>query len=194
MQTCANIRAFALAFGYNTRMRKRNIPFALSQDIFEIPAEFYQSIGVKALLVDLDNTLDPYVVSSPCDRTKEWKEKIVAAGIRIVILSNNSGGRVGKYASELGVEARFFMKKPFSGPLKKFLAEENLSKDEVILVGDQIQTDVLAANGAGVRVILTEPLYHKEPPWTRFNRIFDRPKRKKIKSRHLSPYWKEIQK
>ncbi len=173
-------------------MRKRNIPFALSQDIFEIPAEFYISLGVKALLVDLDNTLDPYVVSSPSEKTKEWKQKMVEKGLRIVILSNNSGGRVGKYASELGVEARFFMKKPFAGPLKRFLQEEGLSKDEVILVGDQIQTDVKAGNGAGVRVILTEPLFHKEPPWTKFNRIFDRPKRKKIKARHLSPYWKEV--
>ena len=173
-------------------MRKRNIPFALSQDIFEIPPEFYLSLGVKAVLVDLDNTLDPYVVSSPQEKTKQWKEKLVGAGLRIVILSNNSGGRVGKYASELGVEARFFMKKPFSGPLKRFLLEEKLSKDEVILVGDQIQTDVKAANGAGVRVILTEPLFHKEPPWTKFNRIFDRPKRKRIKEKHLAPYWKEV--
>ena len=174
-------------------MRSRSIPFALSQDIFEIPASFYLSLGVKAVLVDLDNTLDPYVVSTPSEKTKRWKEDLEKAGLRIVILSNNSGGRVGKYAWELGVEARFFMKKPFAGPLKKFLLEEKLSPDEAILVGDQIQTDVKAGNGAGVRVILTEPLFHKEPPWTKFNRLFDRPKRKKIKKDHLSPYWKEIQ-
>ena len=174
-------------------MMKRSIPFALSQDIFEIPPEFYLSLGVKAVLVDLDNTLDPYVVSSPSDRTIEWKQKMTSAGLRIVILSNNSGGRVGKYSSELGVEARYLMRKPFAGPLKKFLKEEGLAKEEAILVGDQIQTDVLAGNGAGVRVILTEPLYHEEPPWTKFNRIFDKPKRKKIKAKHLSPYWKEVQ-
>ena len=175
------------------RMRRRNIPFALANDIFEIAPEFYASLGVKVLFVDLDNTLDPYTVSEPTERTLAWKKSMDEAGIRVVILSNNSGKRVHHYASLLGVDCRCFMKKPFSGPLKKVMAEEHLSKDEVLLVGDQIQTDVLAGNGAGIRVILTEPLDLTEPPWTKFNRIFDRPKRKKIKARHLAPSWKEVQ-
>lgn len=173
-------------------MRQRNIPFALSENIFEIPAAFYLGLGIKAVLVDLDNTLDPNHVAEPTERPVAWKQTLLDAGLRIVILSNNSGKRVRRYAKELGVECRCFMKKPLSGPLKRFLKEEGLSKDEVVLVGDQIQTDVLAANGAGVRAILTEPLFQKEPPWTKFNRIFDRPKRKKIKARHLAPYWKEL--
>ncbi|MCR5349193.1 MAG: HAD-IIIA family hydrolase [Bacilli bacterium] len=173
-------------------MRRRCIPFALAETIFEIPASFYQSLGVKAVLVDLDNTLDPYVVSDPTESPKKWKEALLGAGLRIVILSNNSGKRVSRYATELGVEHRCFMKKPFSGPLKRFLAQENLKPGEAILVGDQIMTDVQAANGAGVRCVLTEPLDPREPPWTKFNRLFDRPKRKKIKAKGLAPDWKEI--
>lgn len=177
---------------YYMRMRKRNIPFALSSTLFEIGADFYLGHGVKVLLMDLDNTLDPYTVSEPREATLEWKKRMAEAGLRIVILSNNSGKRVSKYAGLLGVECRCFMRKPFSGPLKRFLKEENLSVDEVMLVGDQIQTDVKAANGAGVRCILLDPIDPHEPPWTKFNRIFDKPKRKKIKRLHLAPYWKEV--
>ena len=173
-------------------MRARCIPFALSETIFEIPAEFYQSLGVKVVLVDLDNTLDPYSVSDPTERTIAWRNRIIDAGLRIVILSNNSGKRVRRYAKTLEVENRCFMRKPFSGPLKRFLVEEGLNPAEAIMVGDQIQTDVKAANGAGVKAILTEPLDPAEPIWTKFNRIFDRPKRKKIKSKRLSPNWKEV--
>ena len=173
-------------------MNSRCIPFALADNIFEISPEFYAKLGVKAVLVDLDNTLDPYSVDDPTDRPIAWKKALYDAGLRIVILSNNSGKRVSRYAKALGVEHRCFMKKPFPGPLKRFLAEEGLSPDEVLLIGDQIQTDVKAGNGAGVRVILTEPLDPKEPPWTRINRIFDKPKRKKIKAEHLSPNWKEV--
>lgn len=174
------------------RMRLRNIPFATAKTIFEIGADFYRSLGVTTVLVDLDNTLDPYIVAEPTERTISWKEGLVEAGLRIVILSNNSGKRVQHYAKLLGVECRCFMRKPFSGPLKRFIAEEKLAKSEVVLVGDQIQTDVKAANGAGIRAILTEPLDPHEPPWTKFNRIFDKPKRKKIFARHLAPDWKEI--
>lgn len=173
-------------------MRKRCIPFALAENIFELEPSFYKSLGITHVLVDLDNTLDPYAVSEPTQRTLDWKNTMVEAGLEIVILSNNSGKRVHHYANLLGVECRCFMKKPFSGPLKRFLVETGLKPNQVILVGDQIQTDVKAANGAGVRCILTEPLNPDEPPWTKFNRIFDRPKRKKIKSDHLSPNWREV--
>lgn len=173
-------------------MRHRNRPFALANSIFEIEPSFYRSLGITTVLVDLDNTLDPYTVSDPTERTIKWKESLIALGLRIVILSNNSGKRVRRYAEKLGVECRCFMRKPFSGPLKKFLAEEKLEKNEVVLIGDQIQTDVKAANGAGIRVILTEPLDPQEPPWTKFNRIFDKPKREKIFKRKLAPHWKEI--
>ena len=173
-------------------MNSRVIPFATAQNVFEIPASFYKKLGVKTLLLDLDNTLDPYTVSEPSERTKDWAKAMMDEGLDIYILSNNSGKRVGKYAGLLGVKARYFMKKPFSGPLKRFLAEMNYKKEEVILIGDQIQTDVKAGNGAGIRVILTEPLYEVEPPWTKFNRIFDRPKRKKIYAKHLCPTWQEV--
>ena len=174
-------------------MRRRNIPFALAQNIFVIDADFYAKHGVTTLLVDLDNTLDPYVVKDPSPETIVWKKRMDEAHIRVVILSNNSGTRVHRYAEGLGVECRCFMKKPFSGPLKKFLEEEKLPKESVLLVGDQIMTDVKAGNGAGVRVILTEPLYtKKEPPWTRFNRLFDRPIRKKIKAKGLAKDFKEV--
>ena len=173
-------------------MRKRVIPFCRANSVFEIPASFYRKLGVKVLLMDLDNTLDPYTVSEPSDRALAWAKQMKEEGFSIYILSNNSGKRVGHYASLLGVNARYFMKKPFSGPLKRFLEEMNLPKEEVILIGDQIQTDVKAGNGAGIRVILTEPLYEVEPPWTKFNRLFDKPKRKKIVNKHLSPLWQEV--
>lgn len=172
-------------------MWKRNIPFALAQDIFEIGADYYKALGVTTLLVDLDMTLDPNSVKTPSERTLAWSKAMGDEGIRIVILSNNSGTRVHTYADLLGVECRCFMRKPFAGPLKAFLKEEGLSPEECILIGDQIQTDVLAGNGAGVRVILTEPLGGKEPPWTKFNRLFDRPKRKKIRAKGLAPHWRD---
>lgn len=173
-------------------MRKKVIPFAHATSLYEVDFSFFHSLGIKTLLLDLDNTLDPYTVSEPTSRALEWAKKAKEEGFDIYILSNNSGKRVGRYASLLGVKARYFMKKPFSGPLIRFLNEAKLKKEEVMLIGDQIQTDVKAGNGAGIRVLLTEPLFHKEPPWTKINRIFDRPKRKKILKHHLCPEWKEV--
>ncbi len=173
-------------------MRKRVIPFAYAQSIFEIEPVFYVRLGVKHLLVDLDNTLDPYTVDEPTERTKRWAQAVETAGLDITILSNNTGKRVSRYAKLLGVNFQGMMKKPFSGPLKRYLKDKGIAPSEAMLVGDQIQTDVKAANGAGVRVVLTEPLDPHEPPWTKFNRLFDKPKRKKMKKQGLLRNWEDI--
>ena len=62
---------------------------------------------------------------------------------------------------------------------------------EILFVGDQIQTDVRAANGAGIRVLLSEPLWPKEPIWTKLNRFFEKMKRKKVNLMLKGKDWKE---
>ena len=173
-------------------MLKKRIPYALANTLYEIPFSFYLAKGIKTIFLDLDNTLVPYHCSSPDDRAKKWAQEAKDNGITLYILSNNTGKRVGLFAKELGIEHASLMRKPFSGPLKRFLRTKGLDPNECIMVGDQIMTDVTACNGAHVRCILTEPLDGSEPPWTRFNRLFDRPKRKKIKKLGLAKPWEEL--
>lgn len=166
-------------------MWKRVVPFAYSPDIFSIPDSFWASSGAKVVLSDLDNTLDPYSVKLPSPRVKELKDRLESLGIKLRIASNNHSKRVQDYASALGVEADCFLLKPFSHKLKKALRELGVEKTEAILVGDQISTDVIAGNGAGIRTILTEPLSPEEPTCTKINRLFDRPIRKKLRKKGL---------
>lgn len=173
-------------------MRNRNVPFAHAASLYEIDIAFFKKLGIKYILTDLDNTLDPNFIKEPEPHAFELKKKLDEAGIQLIIVSNNSGERVHRYARLLGVTAECFMNKPFSGRLKKMMAAHGIAKEEAIMVGDQIQTDVIAANGAGVRAILTEPLSKKEPPWTLFNRLFDRPKRKSMAKKGLLKDWREF--
>ncbi len=173
-------------------MKDRRIPFAHANSIYEIDIAFFQKLGVKYILIDLDNTLDPNFVKEPEPHAYELKKKLDEAGIQLIIVSNNSGERVHRYAELLGVKAECFMNKPFSGRLKKMMEQHGINPDEAIMVGDQIQTDVIAANGAGVRCVLTERLSKKEPPWTLFNRIFDWPKRKRMAKKGQLKDWREF--
>lgn len=173
-------------------MLKKRVPYALANSLYEIPFSFYSSCGVKTILLDLDNTLVPYACPVPDDKAREWAKEAKENGFEVYILSNNTGKRVGLFSKELGVSHASMMRKPFSGPLKRFLKTKGLKAEECIMVGDQIMTDVTACNGAGVRCVLTEPLDGHEPPWTRLNRLFDRPKRKKIKRLGLAKPWEEL--
>ena len=159
-------------------MFKGFIPFAHAQSIYEIDPEFFKRNGVKTLFIDLDNTLDSYKARVPQERTINLVNMIKESGVVPVIISNNRPDRVSGYADTLGIEFLASARKPFSKRIKQELARRNLKNDEVMLVGDQMMTDVQAARGAKIRVVLTEKVV-KEDQWTtHINRIFDRPIRR----------------
>ena len=98
----------------------------------------------------------------------------------ICIVSNNKAKRKSIYCDRLGVQGIFSCFKPFPNKIVKFIKELGYQKDEVVLVGDQLITDVLCGNNAKIRVILTEPIVKKDQWTTRFNRLIDRPIRKSM--------------
>ena len=117
----------------------------------------------------------------------------LVSGITFMIVSNNTGRRVRIYAKNLGVRAVCWMLKPFATRLKHFIKKEGFNRDEVLLVGDQLLTDILSGNGAKVRTLLVSPISRKiEPPWTKTNRFFEKRIRVKILLNRLTPYWRAL--
>lgn len=169
-------------------MKKKPIwfPTYRANSIFEIPVSFYAEHGIKVVLSDLDNTLDDYRVKTPSPRTQELVKNLKEAGIDFYIASNNTSKRVSLYGKELGITVFSGLMKPFSGPLKKLIEKQGFKKEEVVLIGDQVLTDVKAGNKAGIMTILTEPISEGDIIWTRFNRIFEKKKRKKILSENYN--------
>ncbi len=172
-------------------MFKRFIPFAHAKSIYEIDAEFFKKQGIKVLFMDLDNTLDSYKAKEPQERTINLVKSIKKLGITPVIISNNKPHRVCGYADKLGVEFLASARKPFSKKIKAEIARRGLTPDDVMLVGDQMMTDVLAAKGAGIRVVLTEKVV-KEDQWTtHINRLMDRPIRRYHRKRGNLVDWRD---
>jgi len=171
-------------------MFDRFIPFAHAQSIYEISMDFFLKNNVKYLLIDLDNTLDSYRLYEPTERAVELIKTIKEAGIVPIVVSNNTGKRVGTYANHLGIEFISSARKPFSGRLKKVLKEKGIKPEEAMLVGDQLITDVLAAKGAHLRVVLTEKIVKEDQFTTHFNRLLDRPIRKHLRKKGKLPDWR----
>lgn len=165
-------------------------PFAHAKSIYEIDLDFFKKMGVEVLFIDLDNTLDSYKLYHPTDRARKLISDILAKGIRPVIVSNNSGKRVSTYANDLGVEFLNSCAKPFPHKINRFIKDNNLDRSKVMLVGDQMMTDVAAGNNAKIRVILTDKIV-KEDQWTtHINRIFGRPIRKYQTKKGRMPDWR----
>lgn len=144
-------------------------------DTFDMAsAEFLCSIGVKGVLLDIDNTLEPYENPTPGERVKAWFLELEATGIRCAFVSNNNRERVGIFNENLRFPAYPHAKKPFKKNLLRAMKDIGTTKSETIFMGDQIYTDVWAARSAGIRAILVPPINDKKDPFTKFKRFLER--------------------
>ena len=154
-------------------------------DTFDMAsAEFLTSIGVRGIILDIDNTLEPYEHPLPGERVLKWLDSLCAAGIKTAIVSNNNRERVELFNKDIGMPAYFKSGKPFTGKLFAAMSAMGTGKNDTVLMGDQVFTDVWAAHNAGLRAILVPPINDKRDLLTRFKRLLERPILKKYDRRH----------
>jgi uncharacterized protein len=171
---------------------KKYIPYAYSDSLFEISPDFFKKIGVKYLICDLDNTLDSHKQEVPSERTKEYLELLKENNLIPVIISNNTKKRVGKYCESLNLLYIYSALKPFTKNTRKFLKENDINPDECIMIGDQLMTDIKCANKIGIKSILTENVASSDQIVTRWNKLFDKPIRNRLKKKELLINWRTI--
>ena len=136
---------------------------------------FLKEQGIRALVLDIDNTLEPYENPTPGEGVLAWFEALAEAGIQAAFVSNNGKERVETFNRSLGKIAFYKAKKPFPKKIKRAMREMGVSKEETLFMGDQIFTDVLAARLSGIRAALVPPIKDKTDPLTRFKRLLERP-------------------
>ena len=157
------------------------IPTYYAKSIYDIPIKFYKENNIKIIFCDLDNTLDPFYVKEPTSKALNLVQQLKQNDIRLIITSNNHGERVTRYSKLLGVECHYSSLKPLGYRLRRFIKNMNFNQDDIVMIGDQILTDIIASKNTKVRSILTEPAVKGDLPVTKFNRVFDKIIRKIIK-------------
>lgn len=140
-----------------------------------ITPEFLESIGIKALLIDIDNTLAPYEQAEPDERIRGWFEGLSASGIKASLISNNHAERVELFNRSLGLDAYPDSKKPKPHTLR--VAMEKMGSDErnTAVIGDQLLTDALAAHNLGLRALIVPPIKDKTTLFFKFKRWLEKP-------------------
>ena len=140
----------------------------------EATPELLRSLGVRAVLVDLDDTLVPSGGGASHPACAPWFESLRAAGIRSLILSNGTRARVAACCESFGTEGFPLVGKPFGFAYRRGLARLGTRPSETAMIGDQLFTDILGANLAGLVTILVRPLTPGGLPHTRAVRRLER--------------------
>ncbi|MCM3588853.1 YqeG family HAD IIIA-type phosphatase [Mesobacillus maritimus] len=155
-------------------MLKHFLPDQHVKSIFEITPESLKEKGVKGIITDLDNTLVEWDRPSATPKLIEWFENMKKNDILVTIVSNNKEDRVKFFADPLVTPYIYRAKKPMTKAFNRAVKDMGLNKDETVVIGDQLLTDVFGGNRGGFHTILVVPVAQTDGLATRFNRAIER--------------------
>lgn len=144
-------------------------PTMYKKNIFDINYKKLKELGIKCLVFDLDNTLG-LIDEKECPAEVKKLLKRLKKDFKIFISSNNVYERIVPYIEELEIEGEAFSLKPLPKGLMRIRKKYGYKKNEMVMIGDQIVTDILSGNWYGVMTILVDPLGVKDLKITGLNR------------------------
>ena len=148
-------------------------PTWMVKSIHQVTVEQLKENNIKAVMADLDNTLVAWNNPGGTEETFQWIKSMKDAGIPVVILSNNNHYRVKKVADIFDIGFVPNALKPLGLGFQKAFKQIDIPKENIVMVGDQIVTDIKGANTVGVRNILVKPIVDSDAWNTRLNRFIE---------------------
>ena len=130
--------------------------------------------GFKAVFIDIDNTITVPNTGLLTDEAKKFCEDIKNAGLEPIIFSNNTKKRVEKFVGDYNIEWHYLAMKPLPFAFLKACKKKGYKPSECVAIGDQLVTDILAANLSGCYGVYSKQLQAKDTPLTKINRVFER--------------------
>lgn len=128
---------------------------------YDIDFYAYYNKGYRGILFDVDNTLvehgQPVTI-----RAIELFARLREAGFKTCIISNNKEYRVKPLADALESYYVYKAGKPAARGYIEGMEHMGTSGRTTLFVGDQIFTDILGANRAGIHSILVKPVAKHE--------------------------------
>lgn len=155
-------------------------PDFMVERVYHLTAESLKEKGFTTVLVDLDNTLIAWNNPKGTPEMRAWLEDMKQAGIQVVVVSNNNYKRVQEAVEPFGIPFEARAMKPFNWGIARAMKRFGLSKDQVVMVGDQLMTDIRASKRAGIASVLVQPMVTSDAWNTQFNRWRERRVKAKI--------------
>ena len=155
-------------------MRISFLPFVITEKLTDLTPQYLRAHNIRLLMLDFDNTIVPYTTSTPTRAMTDWLRMMNGSDIQMCVVSNSKRDRVRKFCAAYGLDCITHAKKPFSRGIRQCLAQYGIPAGEAALVGDQIFTDTLGANGCGVRPILVTAIDNHNF-WLKARHVLEKP-------------------
>lgn len=150
------------------------LPKCIAPALTDITPELLRRRGIKLLMLDFDNTIVPYTTDVPTEEMKAWISAMKKTEIQLCVVSNSKKERVKVFCAAYGLDCITHARKPFAKGIRQCLAKYGIPAKNAALVGDQIFTDTLGANGQGVYSILVSAI-HNHNFWLKARHVLELP-------------------
>ena len=132
-------------------------PEYVFKDVTHITPEWLAQKGIRALVLDIDNTLT-------ADRSQELPEEVAAwlaamrkAEVKLTIVSNGAEKRVRPFAEKLGLAYLYRAAKPLPFALMVAQHRMGVKHRQMAMVGDQLYADRMVAALYGIPGLMVIP-------------------------------------
>ena len=139
-------------------MRFSLLPGVMTKKLTDLSAQYLKERNIQLLMLDFDNTIVPYTTNVPAEEMEKWLREILQSDIAVCVVSNSKRDRVRVFCKQYGMDCITHANKPFSKGICECLNKYGIAPENCALCGDQIFTDTLGANCAGVHSILVNAI------------------------------------
>ncbi len=150
------------------------LPSYRTEAITDLTAQWLGAQDIRLLMLDFDNTIVPYTTNKPTETVDAWLRAMAASDIAVCVVSNSRNDRVKVFCRQYGIHCIMRAKKPGTRGIRQALKQFGIPASQAALAGDQIFTDTLGANFAGVRSILVEAI-NNHNIWLKARHVAEQP-------------------
>lgn len=149
-------------------------PDAYYASVLDIDPRDLEERGYRAVLLDLDNTLQPRSVESIPSAVIEWVDGLKARGFKVALISNTAQERAYNAAETLDVPLIPQAFKPLKRGYIRACAYLGVPCRDAVMIGDQCYTDIAGAHRVGMGAIMVVPQSDEDPLMTHVLRSLDK--------------------
>ena len=134
------------------------LPTVIMDRITQITPAMLKERGIRLLMLDFDNTIVPYTTSVPSEEVSQWLSQMRESDVQICVVSNSRKDRVCIFCEKYGIDCITHAAKPFQDGIRRCLEKFGIEPGSAGIVGDQIFTDTLGGNCAGMTTFLVRAI------------------------------------
>ncbi len=162
------------------------LPQILTDELTDLTPEFLHSRGIHLLMLDFDNTIVPYTTDVPTEAMEMWLRQMLASQIKVCVVSNSHKERVKLFCGDYGIDCITHAAKPSTKGIRECMARYGVPAEAAAIAGDQIFTDTLGGNRAGVTTILVKAIDNHNF-WLKARHVLEKPFIYTARKRRMKP-------